>query len=567
MGGKLMGAPGSQLRESARAVADVFRNRNLRLINLALAGSVIGDWAWSVALGVYAYQRGGATALGVLGVVRYVSMSLLSPLISVIADRMDRKRVMIVSDLIRVGTTLAVGLIVFADGPALIVYVLAVVTSWVSCAFRPAQAALMPSLANNPGELTASNVSSKTIHSVGFFAGPAIAGLMLAFTTTGWVMVFDAATFLWSAVLAIGLKLPKTEVAAKAEAAEPEAATQDTEPAAKTGMFAGAGDGYRAIFRSKELRLMVGLYVAQTVVAGASGVFCVAIALDLLKMGEGGVGVLNAALGVGGIIGGVVALVLALRGKLARDFALGVGLWAAPLLLIAAWPRVVSALIAMALIGLGNSVVDVNAETIIQRLVPDEVLGRVFGALDSAVIGGMAIGALAMPILIHTMGLRSGLVVIGSVITAIVLVSLAGFVRIDKVALAPEGLELLRAVPMLGVLADNVLERLARFSAVVTVPAGRTVFAEGDSGDLFYVIESGSVDVTIGGAHRRTLNAGDSFGEIALLRDVPRTATIVVTSDLVARTIDRRHFLPAVTGHDRAHERAESVVANFLAAD
>ena len=158
-------------------------------------------------------------------------------------------------------------------------------------------------------------------------------------------------------------------------------------------MFAGVSEGYRAILGDRNLRLIVVLYVAQTVVAGCSAVFEVAIALELLDMHESGVGVLNAALGIGGLVGGVVALVLSQRGKLAHDFGFGVALWAAPLLLVAIWPTIASALVAMALIGLGNSLVDVNAETIIQRLVPDEVLGRVFGALDSAAIAGMAIGA------------------------------------------------------------------------------------------------------------------------------------------------------------------------------
>ncbi|MEI7548154.1 MAG: cyclic nucleotide-binding domain-containing protein, partial [Actinomycetota bacterium] len=301
-----------------------------------------------------------------------------------------------------------------------------------------------------------------------------------------------------------------------------------------------------------------------TVVAGASAVYEVAIALDLLKMSDSGVGVLNSALGVGGIIGGVIALLMAMRGKLARDFGLGVALWAAPLLLIAAWPSLPAALVAMALIGLGNSVVDVNAETILQRLVPDEVLGRVFGALDSAIIAGMAIGAVAMPLLITTIGLRSGLVVIGVSVTALVVIALRGLARIDTVALAPEGIDLLRGVPMLAVLRDNVLERLARTSTIVTATSGNTVFSVGDSGDRFYIIESGSVDVFVDGAYRRSLGAGESFGEIALLRDIPRTASIVATDDTVMRTIGRRHFLSAVTGSNESFEQADDVVGRYL---
>jgi MFS family permease len=556
-----MSGAGESLRESKNALAEVFRNPNLRRLNLALAGSVIGDWALSVGAAVYAYTKGGATAVGVVGVVRFVTMALLAPFTSLMADKFDRKAVMIAADAIRTALVLLAALVIWRNGPPIIVYALAVLISLAGTAFRPAQAALMPSLANHPGELTAANVASSTIHSVGFFVGPAIGGLLLAVADIATVYVFDAVTFVWSALLVIGLHpAAKTDAAAPADAeAEPD------EKKGPAGMFAGVGDGYREILRSRDIRLLIGLYCAQTVVAGASLVFSVAIALDLLKLDKSGVGVLDSAVGVGGVIGGVVALLLAQRGKLARDFGIGVVLWAAPLLLIAAWPALPAALIAMAIIGVANSVVDVNAFTILQRLVPDAVMGRVFGAMESAIIGGMALGALVMPILIHTIGLRSGLVVVGGAVSGVVVLGVAGLRRIDKVALAPEGLDLLKGVAMLGVLPETMLERLARGAKVVTVASGQAVFSEGDGGDLFYVIESGTVDVTIRGEYIRTLSAGGSFGEIALLRDVPRTATVTATSDLVARAIERDHFLAAVTGHGDASEQADIVVGQLLA--
>jgi MFS family permease len=540
---------GEHLRESRSAVADVFRNRPLRRLNLALVGSVVGDWAYAVAMAVYAYQRGGPTVVGIIGVVRYVSMALLAPLVALLADRFDRRRVMIVADVLRGSLVAAVALIVLTDGPALPAYALTIVVGWVGLAFRPAQSALLPSLASTPSELTAANVTANTIQSVGFFVGPAVAGALLAVTDVGVVVVFDALTFAWSAVMLLGLH-PRTDEATpeSPESLPPEEAEEE----ATGGMFAGVGDGYQAILANRDLRLLVALYVAQTVVAGASVVYEVAIALDLLKLSESGVGVLNAALGVGGILGGILALLLSQRGKLARDFGFGVTLWALPLLLVAAWPTLPSALIAMMLIGLGNSIVDVNAETIVQRLVPDEVMGRVFGALDSAAIGGMALGAAAMPLLMSTVGLRSGLVIIGVTVAVVVGVSINGLRRIDRIALAPPGIERLRAIPMLAVLPDHTLERMARTSVEVRVPAGAVVFGEGDAGDRFFIIESGTADVTIRGQLVASLTAGDSFGEIALLRDVPRTATVAATSDLSLRAIDRRHFLPAVTGHTEA---------------
>ena len=165
------------LSESTNALAEVFRNRNLRRLNLAFAGSVVGDWAYAVGASVYAYTQGGVAAVGVLGVVRFVSMALFSPFTSLLADRFDRKRVMIAADSIRVVLVLAAALVIRFDGPPIVVYALAVLTAVAGTSFRPAQAALTPSLANHPGELTAANVAASTVESVGFFAGPAIGGL------------------------------------------------------------------------------------------------------------------------------------------------------------------------------------------------------------------------------------------------------------------------------------------------------------------------------------------------------------------------------------------------------
>ncbi len=553
-----MGSVQESLSDSKTAMAEAFRNRNLRRLNLAFAGSVIGDWAYAVGMSVYAYTRGGATAVGVLAVVRYVSMALLSPFTSLLADRFDRRRVMVVADLLRVGLVGLAAIVVAADGPPLAVYVLGLCTSAVGTAFRPAQGALLPSLANHPGELSAANVAASTIESVGFFAGPAIGGLLLAVSGNGAVFAFDAVTFAWSAVMVWGLT-PAVETRNVSTAPEPSEAT-----VSRANPFAGVGLGFREILRDRDIRLLVGLFCAQTVIAGASSVAVVAIALDLLKLGNGGLGTLNATMGVGGILGGFIALVLSQRGRLAWDFGGGVLLWAAPFLLVAAWPTTVGAMTGLALMGVGNSIVDVNAFTILQRLVPDAIMGRVFGALESALVGGMALGALIMPALINTVGLRTGLTVVGGAVSILVVVSGRALRRIDKVALAPEGLELLRGVPFFSPLPESVLELLARRSKLVTTNAGSAVFSEGDDGDVFHVIEAGTVDVSIRGTHIRHLGLGDSFGEIALLHELPRTATVFATTDVVTRTIDRNRFLAAVTGHEDASRRAQEVSTRLL---
>jgi MFS family permease len=374
-----------RLAESGRSLREVFRNPGLRKLNLALGGSVIGDWAYAVALSIYVYQRGGATAVGVLGVIRLVLVALAMPYASSLADRFDRRRVLIGSDLLRMVLVAIAAVVIHFDGPAMVVYALVIVTSISSTPFRPAQAALLPRLATHPGELAAANVASSTIESLGFFVGPAIAGVLLGITDISTVYLFNVLTFAWSLAMVIRLRVPDRAV--------DETDGDEVEKEHDESVMAG----FRVILASRDLRLLVGVYAAQTIVAGASLVFGVAIALDLLEIGESGVGFLDSVLGIGGLLGGFVALLLATRGRLAGDFGLGVILWSAPLLLIAIWPNLGAAIVAMVLIGLANSIVDVNAYTILQRLVPDEVMGRVFGAMESALIASMALGSLSMP--------------------------------------------------------------------------------------------------------------------------------------------------------------------------
>lgn len=545
------------LGESRGAIGRVFRNQGLRRLQLAFAGSVVGDWAYAVGVVVYAYDQGGPTTVGILGVVRYLSMALIGPFLATLGDRFPRKRVMIGSDLIRAGLVAAAAVVIAVDGPALGVYVLATVTSIAATPFRPSEAALLPTLARDPAELTAANVSSSTIESVGFFVGPALGGLLLAVADIPVVYAVNAATFVWSAVLILGVR--------SVAAPPPEPGSEEGVEAKQTSFVTETLAGFTTILRDRSLRLLVGLYCAQTVVAGASLVFTVAIALDMLDLGKPGVGLLDSVLGIGGIAGGMVALLLAQRGRLALDFGLGIILWSAPLLLIAVSPTLGAAIAAMILIGLANSIVDINAYTILQRVVPNEVMSRVFGSMESAIIGAMAVGALLMPLFIETIGLRAGLAVIGGGVSAAVVFGLRGLQRIDATVLAPPGLDLLRAVDMLASLPEQILERLARALIRVEAATDEVVIREGDRGDRVFVIESGTVEVTKAGRHVAHLGPGDVFGEIALLRAVPRTATVTATSDVVLQALERDVFLPAVTGHHDVHEVAETAITKRLA--
>jgi MFS family permease len=549
-----------KLADAGRSVREVFRNPGLRRLQLAWAGSIVGDWAYATAFAVYAYQKGGPTAVGIVAVVRYVSRALVTPFTSMLGDRYPRRLVMIGSDTTAALVISLGAVLIAADANEYAVYALAVIGSLVVSPFRAAQASYLPQLANNVDELAAANVTSSTIESLGFLCGPAIAGVLLAVASISTVYIFDAATFAWSALLVLGIRPSMVKTVSK-----PAPAPADAPDESSPGLLAEATAGFRVIFGSRDLRVLAGLFCAQTVVAGASVVFAVSIALGLLGLSRSGLGYLNATLGIGGLVGGFVALVLVQRGRLARDFGAGVFLWSAPLLLVAAWPTLGAAVIMMVLLGLANSVVDINGFTIIQRIAPEETMSRVFGALESAFIGGMALGALLMPLLIATAGIRWGLAIVGAAVASIVLLNTRALRRIDTVALVPPGLELLRSVSLLSPLPEPILDRLARALVRVEVAEGDVVIREGDHGDLFYVVESGGVIVSKEGRFVASLGPGDYVGEIALLRDVPRTATVTAAAPTVLQSLDRKHFLPAVTGQGEFIDAADTAITARLA--
>jgi MFS family permease len=535
--------------ESLRAFGAVFSNPSLRRLQLAGVGSTLGGWAYSVGLAVYVYEQGGTRAVGLVYFARWGSAALCAPWLALLADRMSRRQVMVAADVIRAGLVGAMTACAAAGTGVWPVIALAVAASIVTTVFQPAQGALLPSLVTTPEELTAANAVMNTVGSVGMFAGPALGGVLLAASGPTAVFVVTTAAFLWSALCL--LRIPRDE----APSGEPA-------PVA-TALTAG----FRAIASKPELRVVVGLTSAQTLVCGAFEVLLVVVALRLLDSGESGVGWLNAAVGIGGVLGVVAVAALAGRKRLAGDLGLGVLLWGGPIALVAAWPNFGFVFVLCMVVGLANTVVDVVGMTLLQRAADEEVLGRVFGVLESLVLGTIALGSLVTPGVVSLIGLKATLVVVG-VFLPVLLVPLWPMLRrVDEAARAPlEPLALLRAIPMFALLPPPIVERLASQSVEVRVPAMTPVVSQGDYGDRFYVVADGRVVVEHDGAETTTLGPGDFFGEIALLRDTPRTATVRALEDTRVFALEREDFIAAVTGHAPSREAADSVIAVRLPA-
>jgi MFS family permease len=531
--------------------ASVARNGNLRRLESAWALSNLASRASAVAVAVYAYEADGVGAVGVIAFLRLALAAGASPWLALAADRRSRRLVLIVSDLMRCAMLGAMAGLVAYGATSAVVYALAVLVAVAEPVFRSAQAAFTPSLVEAPEELTAANVIASGVESVGLFAGPALGALLLSVAGTDTVFAVTAAV-----LLATVLLLARIDVAG-----EPGPEPSDSR---REAILAG----WHAIASTPALRVIVGLISVQTLVAGLLNVLIVVLALELLDLGTAGVGWLNGVLGLGATLGALGVAGIAGSRRLSGYFTVGLLLWGVPLLLVAAWPHAAPAFVLLALVGIGNTLVDVTGITLMQRAASNAVLSRVFGAFEALALLAMGIGALVAPLLVSELGARGAVLVAGSILPLAIVPLLGTLTRVDAVAIRPsrERLELLRAIPIFAPLPARLLERLAAAAVEVFVEEGSVVFEEDAAGDRFFVIEEGRATVESRSAIVRELGSGDFFGEIALLRDVPRTATVRALTPLRLLALDRSTFIDTVTGHATSGEAAGAVVAARLRA-
>jgi MFS family permease len=538
-----------RLRESLDAFRAVVTNRGLRRIGLAWAIITTSSWAYVIALLVYAYDQGGAAAVGLVGLIRVLPAFISAPVAGVLGDRYPRNRVMLGVSIARTSFLAAAAAVLVADGPPWLVYALAACVSLSASMVRPMLSALLPQLARTPEELTAANLVLTTIESSGIFLGPALGGVLLAATNPETVFVTAAVAFFVASLLMAGISSP---------------APVEREP--EGGIVSEFFAGFGLVWRDRTLRLIIGLYGAQTLVAGALNVLIVVAALELLDLGESGVGFLNSAVGIGGLLGALGAFALIGSQRLASDFAIGLVLWGIPIALIGIFPEPPAALILLGIVGVGNTIVDVAALTLLQRTVPDEILTRVFGVVQSVFVGTTGLGAIVAPLAIELVGIRWAMIATGALLPLLAALLWRRIHALDAEALAPiRELELLRSIPLFRPLPATTLEQLASSLIPVKASPGTEVIREGEAGDRFYVIASGEVEVSSEGKPLGTQGPGDHFGEIALLRDVPRTATVRAKSDVDLYALERDEFLSAVTGHAASAQAADAVVSTRLA--
>jgi cyclic nucleotide-binding protein/MFS transporter len=524
----------------ARILGTAFRNRDLRRVELAFATFNGAEWAVWIAMLVYAYRHGGATTAGLVAVAQLVPAGLAAPLVGTLADRHRPAAVLAAGYVAQAAALGATAAALLAGAPPLAVYALAAVAATAVTVTRPTQAALLPGLASSADELTAANVVSGWIESIAVLAAPALTGVLLAVWNPGGVFAVMAALALVGALLVAPVEGPPAAVAAAGGVALP---------------------------REPEARLLLALLGGQYVLIGALDVLLVVLAIGVLGLGGSGAGYLNAAFGAGGVIGIAATATLVGRRRLAPPLALGAAVFSAAFIVLGLWPTAAGAFGLLVAAGAGRTLFDVTGRTLLQRVAPADVLARVFGLLEAASMAGLAAGSLLVPALVALGGARTACICVGALLPVAAILAGRRLLAVDAAATVPVvEIALLRALPIFAALGAPELESLARGLEPLQLAPGETVIRAGESGDRFYAIADGELEVSRGGARLNLLGRGEGFGEIALLHDVPRTADVVAQTSARLYALGKHDFLAAVTGHPASARVAERIVHERLAA-
>jgi MFS family permease len=515
-------------------------NPRLRRALAAYLLFTIAEWASWIVLMVWAYDDRGVFGASTIAVVQLVPSAALASVAAAWLGRMPGPRALRVGYAAQAISTAVLGAAVLADAHFVLVCVLAAISAVTFTFTRPVHHSLLPEISETTSELTAGNAGSGWVEAWAIFLGPLASGVLIVWWGPGGVLVAMAVVAglaLWC-TLGLGPGVPR---------------------AADVAEFESAGAELRAVLRDPAARLLSGLVAAEYVLVGMVDILIVVLALDLLDMSQAGPGLLNSALGIGGLVGASFTVVLIGVKRLSPALLAGAVAAGLPFALagLAKTPWV--AMLLIALCGAGKLFFDVASRTFVQRILPDRLLSAVFGLQESTTMAGLAVGAMVAPLLVAGPGPYVAFLVAGLFLPSVALAGWWTLRRLDEAAAVPaDRLALLRQVPMLGVLAPRVVERLAVFSGYVSRPDAAILVTEGEEGDLFYVIESGHAIVTHGPDEIRRLGPGNWFGELALLHaDALRTATVTADGPVELVTVDRHTFLTALAGTPRSRDIAD----------
>jgi MFS family permease len=538
--------------ERLAALRRVAQSSTLRRLALAYAGFSVAEYATWLAVLVYAFDRGGVRESGVVAVVLLLPALVVAPLAAFAGDRFRPHRAMAVGYATQSLTTAAVAVAMVLDAPLGAYAAAAAATAAISFT-RPVMGALLPLTCVSPADLIAANVAMGVIANLGLFLGPLAAAALLAVSSPTVVFVAAAGVLALCTVSAAALRLPEH--------------VDEARPAIDSATVASEVlGGLVALRRSPSLAAIVGLVALGSFASGVFDVLVVVFADERLDAGGGVAGLLAGAVGLGALVGAGAAVGVVGGGRLMPLFALTGALIGTPIVIVSFTDRLATSLVLLAVAGAGLGLLSVIGSLAVQRRSPVRYRGRIFGALEGLQTLALAAGALAISTLVDAIGLDRAMASLGFVVAAAMIGGSALYVRLAGDVRSPPAdlIGRLQHDGLLKYLELPAIEQLAGRVLQFTASEGSSLVVEGNTDDGYYLIVAGSAVVTRGGSPIAQLGVGDSFGEIAALRGIARTATVTATSTLSLLLIKRLDFLEAVNGHSWSIRTANEVVDSRL---
>jgi MFS family permease len=521
----------------------LFRNRDYRLLFTGLTISMSGSWAYNVALVVFVFNTTHSPAwVAAASMTRFLTALVSSPFAGLVADRVERVRLMVSLDLLALTWQAGIALVAALNGPIVLAIALAALTSVSTASYDPAARAATPAIVGEE-HLAAANSVQSAVENLSIIVGPAVGGLLLLLGSPAIVFAVNAATFGFSAFVVSRMRARNRPV--------------DITEGGTTGPLQQMAAGIRAFAESSTVRLLAGFSILASFVYGTDTVLFVVVSKDQLGTGSTGYGYLLAALGVGGIVMAGFMNRIASARRLGAIIVIGMAVFCLPTALLTIVHSPAIAAVIEVVRGAGTIVVDVLAITALQRLVKPDVVARVFGVFFALVLAAISLGALLMPILLGSLGLSTTLLIMGFAIPAVAVLAYPWIRALDSQALG----QLAQIAPRVAVLQSldifagatrAALESLAKSAVEEKVAAGTVIIREGDEADDFFALIDGQVEIIAAGeAGRerviRVLTPPDYFGEIGLLERRPRTATVKALTECTLYRINGNDFIDALT--------------------
>jgi hypothetical protein len=564
-----------------RTILSVFRaafeNPVLRRVGFAYALFGAAEFGVWITLLVFAFGHGGPSASTLMVLVQLIPCIALGPFLGALADRRRPSRVLCVGYGLQAVSMGAVAVAIGLGAPALVVFALAPLTSLSFTVTRPPQAALLPAIVRTPDELTAANVMTGWTDAAAALVGPAVVGILLTWRGPGLAIAALAGMTAISTFLVARVAGPAAAVSSEVVPEDAESGGEGGRSAG--GLMSGIGRALASIrtgarsnllvtMRNPQMRVLLTLHTFYFVLIGALDLLCVILAVKYLHMGPGGPGFLNSALGAGALLAGFVTAFLVGRRHLAHTLTVTLSMAVVALALIGAFPRTAPAVLLIGTVGLTGAVFDITGRTLLQRSAPSDAIAGLFSILESLMDFGLALGAVLVRVAIAIGGLKAAL--FAPAVVALFL--LAGLWRqlqkIDSSATVPQvEIQLLRSISIFAALPAPSLEGVARDLEPLTVSQGTVVIKEGERGDCYYAVAAGELAISRDGQLLQVVSRGDGFGEIALIRDVPRQATVTAVTDASLYTLHKELFVQAVTGHTSAISAVGTIITKHLGDD